>query len=39
LFFLAKPDMLMVCGKAELRFIESDNELPAVMFDGTELAQ
>jgi hypothetical protein len=38
-FFLSKPDILMACGKVELRFIESDNELPAVMFDGRELAQ
>jgi hypothetical protein len=29
----------MVCGKVKPRFIESDNELSAVMFNGTELAQ
>jgi hypothetical protein len=38
-FFLAKTDILIVCGKVESRFIESDNELPVVVFDGTELAQ
>jgi hypothetical protein len=39
LLFWAKPDMLMICRKIEPGFIKCDDELPSVMFDGTELGQ
>jgi hypothetical protein len=38
LFFLPKPDLLMIGRKMEPGLVKGDNELPNVMLDKMELA-
>jgi hypothetical protein len=39
LFFYAKPDLFIVCRKIGPWLVNSDFELPTIVFEGPELAQ